>query len=1080
MGILLKPINITINPNLKHMKKIILSSIVLLQLVTCRVWSQTPSSSQNYVMETILRVSDKTTASSLTGLNVAEANRKIQYLDGLGRPIQTVQWMGSPQQKDFVQLVAYDGFGRESLQYLPYAEQYANDGAFKPAAISSQSNFYSSGSWDANVSKTAYPFEKTLFESSPLNRILEQGAAGLAWQPAASRTTSAGRTVALSEDVNSVSDGVKLWSLGSNGASSSQVYQSGTLYKNVIKDENWVSGHLNTIEEFKDKQERVILKRTWETASTAHDTYYLYDDIGNLRYVLPPAVSVNSFIESDVVFTRYIYGYSYDNRKRNIRKHIPGKGWEEYVYNNLDQLVMSQDANGKLAHSWVMSKYDAIGRLIITGIYEDNISREALQNSFNSCIVLSESRSGFSDYTNLACPTTGVYTYLTINYYDDYYFLSMGATYPASSAISAKTKGLLTGTKVFKVDGSAPIWTLYYYDEDGRVKETIGGNHLSGTDRVVNAYNFAGELTSSTRTHVSGSSTTTIANAYLYDHVGRKLGTTSNINGQPLATVLNRMEYNEVGQLKQKHLHSSDGGITFMQSTKFAYNERGWLKNSSSPQYSVKLGYDTLSNPQFNGNIRTQLWGSTYSNRFDYLYDGLDRLTSAISAGVAMSETVSYDPMGNISSLVRDGLSGTYNYNGNQLSGVTGTFSTGSYGYDANGNAIVDGRAGVVLSYNILDLPATASRTGLSLAYTYDANGKKLKKVATTSGTTITDYVDGIQYTNGTIEFIQTEEGRALNSSGNYSYQYNLTDHLGNVRYSFDIYGGAVRRLQEDEYYAFGLRKSGSPVVLDNKYLFNGKELQDELGQYDYGARFYDPVVGRWNTPDPLADEDVQIDLSPYQYAWNNPVKLIDPDGRCPDHPCDGSCGMSMSAELGFIGSDIQKAVKDLPSKVLSFTDVNDVTVLVTTLTRGSKAINVDGTTATWWDKASSAGGLLIPFVSGSAVKKLLKPVGEKVVDIVTHAGQKVDAKTGQKVGPSGKAMVHTVRHASEKRAKDAARQGGKGSPVKHTKDAKGGDHYHHGTGKTGKGKGTKDYGAKAGKKSDNVHHEYAGKKKKR
>ena len=112
--------------------------------------------------------------------------------------------------------------------------------------------------------------------------------------------------------------------------------------------------------------------------------------------------------------------------------------------------------------------------------------------------------------------------------------------------------------------------------------------------------------------------------------------------------------------------------------------------------------------------------------------------------------------------------------------------ATSSYAYDANGNETTDGRTGVSLGYNLLNLPTTATKPGLNLAYTYDATGSKLRKVSSITGTT--DYVDGIQYADGNIEFVQTAEGRALKSGNSYSYQYNLSDHLGNVSYSFDIY----------------------------------------------------------------------------------------------------------------------------------------------------------------------------------------------------------------------------------------------------------------------------------------------------
>ncbi len=64
-----------------------------------------------------------------------------------------------------------------------------------------------------------------------------------------------------------------------------------------------------------------------------------------------------------------------------------------------------------------------------------------------------------------------------------------------------------------------------------------------------------------------------------------------------------------------------------------------------------------------------------------------------------------------------------------------------------------------------------------------------------------------------------------------------------------------------------------------NKYLYNGKELQDEFGLewYDYGARFYEPVLARWHTVDPLSEK--HYGFSPYNYVLNNPLLYVDPEG---------------------------------------------------------------------------------------------------------------------------------------------------------------------------------------------------------
>ena len=154
--------------------------------------------------------------------------------------------------------------------------------------------------------------------------------------------------------------------------------------------------------------------------------------------------------------------------------------------------------------------------------------------------------------------------------------------------------------------------------------------------------------------------------------------------------------------------------------------------------------------------------------------------------------------------------------------------------------------------------------------YTYDAAGVKLTK-QTVSETR--QYVAGIEYIGTSIDLLHTETGVARNNGGAYTYEFFLKDHLGNMRI---VHNSAGAVLQQQDYMPYGLDIARSQSV-PNKYKYNGKEKQEELNQYDYGARFYDPVIGRWHVIDPMSGKIVGI--SPYNYAFNNPLSFIDPNG---------------------------------------------------------------------------------------------------------------------------------------------------------------------------------------------------------
>ncbi|TJY59718.1 DUF4105 domain-containing protein, partial [Sphingobacterium alkalisoli] len=609
-----------------------------------------------------------------------------------------------------------------------------------------------------------------------------------------------------------------------------------------------------------------------------------------------------------------------------IEKKIPGKGWEYIVYNGNDQTVLTQDAVQRAVGKWSYMKYDVFGRMTSTGIYTNTALTSQLlaQNAVNSHPLVNgvrplwEDRIQAANYTNKAFPTAGTVEY-TVNYYDDYTFngATNAALLPSGITRSQRTNTLLTGTRVSKDDGTAPLLTVNYYDERARLIQAVSQNHLGGTDRVTNTYSFVGELLTSRHEHKASptGAATTVLTTNAYDHVGRLLTSRHKINSQT-EVVLAKNEYNEIGQLKNRSLHSENNGSTFLSSVAYSYNERGWTTKAVAPQFSYQLNYNTGTNPQYNGNISQQLWGhaSTTSNTFSYTYDKLNRLINGTSTGVVMSEVLSYDDMGNIESLQRDNKTPiAYSYlvsgqKSNRLQSLSGGF-TGTYTYDANGNATKD-RTGMTFSYNYLNLPKTAVKTGVNVSYLYDALGSKLRKTSTENSiTTISEYVGPIEYSKvgsaaAAIDRIATSEGYLTPSGSSYIYHYNLKDHLGNVRSVLKKGASASvpEIVQQSDYYPFGKRHGNATYLSnDNRYLYNGKELQDELrggvhsfgssyvqeGHYDYGARFYDAEIGRWNTVDPLAE--MMRKESPYNYAFNNPIRFIDPDGRAPR---DGQRGM--------------------------------------------------------------------------------------------------------------------------------------------------------------------------------------------
>ena len=777
---------------------------------------------------------------------------KVEYFDGLGRPFQTVLKKVTASNSNLVTLQEYDVAGRAVNSWLPIVSsaEYVAPAAFKSSAPS-------------NYGNDSRPYGQPVYEASPLNRTVKEYGPGAAWHGGHSVNTDYLANSTANAQLNCINYGVSsAGALTSNGS-----YASGQLSVVKTTDED-----LNVSYTFTDKMGHVVLSRQMKGSET-HDTYYVYDDKSNLCFVLQP------MYQSSANLDLYAFQYKYDGRNRCIWKKLPGAGYMEMVYDNADRLVFSQDGNQRALTSgnWTYYKYDGLNRLTEQGTCTNKV-------------------------------TTSGTNVLVQHFYDSYAFRSQAgfnnSNFPDDA--SGNGKGALTASVATVLGSSNKIYTAYYYDIKGRVVKTVQSNPLGGYDVAATVYTFTNKPATVTHTHTaSGKTTRTEVYTYSYDHADRLLKVEHTLGGTKIT--LADYAYDNLGRLQSKSLHgSATNKLTY------AYNVRGWLTGISGSKFTQNLYYNT-GTAKYNGSISSMTWkaGNESTIRgYKFTYDGLSRLMNATygeTAGIntntnRFSENVTaYDKNGNIKTLQRYGQTAassyglidnlTFTLGGNQLSRVDdaaaasaynggfefkdGVKQANEYTYDSNGNLTKDLNKGIsTITYNVLNLPNMVTFSdGSTIAYTYGADGTKLKTVHKTgSTTTTTDYCGNVVYENGVQKLLLTDEGYVTLSDG--KYHYYLKDHQGNNRVVINQ-SGTVE--EANHYYPFGGVFASSGNVQPYKY--NGKEYDSKKGLnwYDYGARHYDAVLGRFTTNDRFAEK--YYSMSPYQYGANSPVGNIDVNG---------------------------------------------------------------------------------------------------------------------------------------------------------------------------------------------------------
>lgn len=670
---------------------------ILFLILCCPILVVAQTNTQNWSKKTVYREP-----------NGGRPLSTVTYFDGLGRPIQQNINKQSGSGKDVITHIEYE-LGRQLKDYLPYPST-SNDMSFQPGAKSATLSY--------SQYSNQYPFSEKIVEASPLGRLIKQGSPGSDWQINASTDTDhTTKTQYLTNTVNEVKNyfAITTWQevekIYNIQLQDKGYYSSNQLYKTVVKNENWTSGTNNTTEEFKDKEGRIVLKRSYNDGT--HDTYYVYDIYGNLTYVIPPLVA-NPALQLDEL----CFQFKYDYRNRVVEKKVPGKQWEYLIYDKLDRVVASGLAYspfGETEMGYLITKYDALNRVAYTGWMQSSLSRTVLQQQFsNQTSNFSESRlrPGTSiivdnvsiAYTNLGIPTTGM-KLLSVNYYDDYQYPGAAAL-PSSvlgQNVANSVVGFPTGKWVRILTSTSETLheqTQIIYDLKYRVIRNNRINHFGGNTQIDKIVNFAGKVQEIQTIHKLSSSNNQISlkDSFTYTEQDRLLLHTNKINEGPTELIA-KNTYDELGQLVSKNVGGSDmTGMVGLQKIDYRYNIRGWLTdiNNESPigsagfqlgqgdLFGFKINYNSVTEsengiinnsdssvngqvkPLYNGSIAESFWISLSDNqlrKYGYKYDSHNRLlkayyqkpTSFVPVPHSYDEELTYDKNGNVLTLKRKG-----------------------------------------------------------------------------------------------------------------------------------------------------------------------------------------------------------------------------------------------------------------------------------------------------------------------------------------------------------------------------------------------------------------------------------------
>lgn len=851
--------------------------------------------------------------------------------DGFGRPLKIISKGASPAGKDIVNFMIYDCMGRaDSISYLPYVG--GSDIGSIQDCINTQAIFYRNynHSQDANYANSG-----RIYDKSPLSIVLGMSAPG-AYHNA---NSPIGHTVRIHRSVN---QDRHFEDLGDDEIglilASEKVKKYRYIKNDILRFDGWYNDFelLITEEFFDDAPDVKVANQTYMNAygqiiakaKKINDqkplfTYYVYDDYGNLGCIVPPSidsliVTSNQEYPCSLYRDKLVY-YEYNVQGDRIKEFNPGQEHLSVIYDKNHRPVLSQDGNKRKLNQWLYTKYDDFNRVSLISVVTTNTDETSIRSLFMDYaspmadVLFSEkitkqviiANYKYYDYDRPSYKLViddATSDSTLVERYSNYILPKYLAFKNVNEVVSSEdvchnNTGLKQYEKIAIVpkvfnNSTAYIERAYYYDNLGRIIQTVVKNQLGGITRISNKYSYnSNMLVVHESRQISKNSANDIKiTKYSYDDFGRLLTDSTQLNNSPIATV--QYKYDELGRCQSKTYGNN------VLKDQFLYGITGNLLKQRNQKFSLRLYYEKPekndTKPNYSGMITECSWRyvNTDENNHTYAYSytpygqfkGVELYARDTKTNEYVENNIEYDIDGNILSLQRTSEGAiindnSYNYKGYQLTHIEDAIGQDRhFRYDANGNMTFDDLNNWNYNYNCLNLldNVTDIDSNKLVSFSYLADGTKIEVVdSIRNGYT---YLGSLIYKaspNGReLEGTNFSGGRIIKTSSGYEIKYYVCDYQGSVRLILNEDG------QVDEYsnyYPFGSRWNGGYPRIDNRYQFNGKEYLaiSNLNLLDYGARLYDPLIGRWFGPDPA----MQF-ANPYLFSGNNPVVYIDKDGK--------------------------------------------------------------------------------------------------------------------------------------------------------------------------------------------------------